>query len=112
MSKKTKIFNNWGKEGQERRRRIKESRDVIIFIRTNLQSKFYEAKLVPPDEFKPEDYPNALCTNIYGDMCLVMFDCEYTKREFAILFQNKDVFISKKYKDLDGQIAQTKFTLY
>lgn len=129
MSKKTKIFNTWGKEGQERRKRIKESRDAIICIRTNLQSKFYEAKLVPPSEFKAEDYPNALCTNIYGDMCLVMlnyFDFDSgtgdkevvekikkaAKKEFAIMFQNKDVFISKKYKDLDGQIAQTKFVLY
>lgn len=121
--RKTKIFSIWGKEGQERRKRIRESRDAIICIRSNLQSQFYDAKLVPTEEFKPEDYPKALCTNIYGDMWLVMleyFDCDpvdtemvrKAKKEFAIAFQNKDVFISKKYEDLDGQTAQTKFMLY
>ena len=129
MMRKIKIFSNWGKEGQERKKRIRESRDVIICIRTNLQPKFYEAKLVPPSEFKAEDYPNALCTNIYGDMHLVMFDyfdfnydtdskediemiTRAAKKEFGDMFENKDVFISKKYEDLDGRTAQTQFMRY
>lgn len=112
MSRKIKIFNICDKEGQERRRRIKESRDVIICFRTALQSKFYDAKLVPKEEFDAKNYPNALCTNIYGDMYLVIFDCEFSKSEFVDMFKNKDIFISRKYEDLDGHIAQTSFKLY
>jgi len=112
MSKKTKVFNIWGKEGQERRKRIKESREAIICFRTTLQSKFYEAKLVPPEEFDFNNYPNALCTNIYGNMYLVILDCEFSKKEFVDMFNNKDIFIAKLYKDLDGRTTQTSFTLY
>ena len=113
MGKKTKTFSLWGKEGQDRRRRIKESRDVVVCFRyMYASSKFFDGQLVPPSEFKAEDYPNALYTNIYGDMYLVIPNCDVSKADFIEMFRNKDLFIAKKYEDLDGTIAQTKFKLY
>ena len=105
------IFKKHGKEGQERRRRIKESKDVVVCLRS-MQTSFYDGKLVPAENFKPSDYPNSLYTNIYGDEYLVLLECNVPKAEFVELFRDKDIFISKKYEDLDGTITQTPFKLY
>ena len=108
-----KIFRRDGKEGRERRKRIEESRDAIICIRS-FYPEFYKARLVPVDEFKKEDYldEDTLITNIYGDMYLVMFNCPLTVPEFVEYFRDRDIFIAKKYEDLDGKLAQSHFELY
>ena len=106
-----KIFGKIGKEGQERRRRIRESKDVIVCVRS-LTTEFFEGRLVDNEDFNASDYKDALCTNFYGNQWLVLYDCPLSKKVFFKYFYDKDVFISKVYKDLDGKESQTPFSLY